>query len=211
MKVLPFVLLAAIAFGDFIRESNSHASAKRGNDAYAKQQYKEAVHDFARAHDLARTPQNAFNLGTAEIAAGQREQGSARMDAAIADPSLRADAFYNRGNSALAAKALDHAIRDYQDALRANPRHAAAKRNLEIALRRRSQQQRAGSGGQQDQQGRSPNDPKNQQQQQQQPGGRPQQRPGQPDLDALLRSVQQQEQEELRRMKGTAAEGRVGW
>lgn len=211
MKLVPFVLLAAIAVGDFIRESNSHASAKRGADAYAKQQYKEAVQYFARAHDAAQSPQNAFNLGTAEIAAGQREQGSARMDAAIHDPALRADAFYNRGNSALAAKALDHAIRDYQDALRANPRHAAAKRNLEIALRRRSQQQRAGSGGQQNQQGRSPNQQQQQPQQQQQQGGRQQQRAGQPDLDALLRSVQQQEQEELRRMKGTAAEGRVGW
>jgi tetratricopeptide (TPR) repeat protein len=211
MKVLPFVLLAAIGVSEFIRESNSHASAKRGADAYAKKQFSEAVQYFARAHDIAPSPQSAFNLGTAEIAAARRDQGSARMGEAIHDPSLRADAFFNRGNSALAAKALDHAIRDYQDALRANPRHAAAKRNLEIALQRRAQQQRAGSGGQQNQQGRSPNPQQQQPQQQQQQGGRQQQQAGQPDLDALLRSVQQQEQEELRRMKGAAAEGRVGW
>ena len=31
------------------------------------------------------------------------------------------------------------------------------------------------------------------------------------DVEALLRSVQQQEQEELRRMKGRASEERVGW
>jgi len=211
VKTFAFAVLAVVAIGDFLRETNSHASARRGNVAYESQQYAEAAKAFARAQELAPSARGAFNLGTAEIAAGQREQGSARMDAAIQDPALRADAFYNRGNSALAAKALDHAIRDYQDALRANPRHAAAKRNLEIALRRRSQQERAGSGGQQNQKGQSPQDEKQQQQQQQQQGGRQQPRPGQPDLDALLRSVQQQEQEELRRMKGQAAEGRVGW
>ena len=31
------------------------------------------------------------------------------------------------------------------------------------------------------------------------------------DLEALLRSVQQQEQEELRRMKARAGEAKVGW
>ncbi|HEX2062058.1 MAG TPA: tetratricopeptide repeat protein [Thermoanaerobaculia bacterium] len=193
-----------------MRETNSHASASRGATAYAAREYAQAAKAYARAQELAPSARNAFNLGTAEIAAGQREQGSARMAEAIRDPELRADALYNRGNSALAAKALDHAIRDYTEALRANPRHAAAKRNLEIALRRRDSEQRAGSSGQQpNQQGQSPQ----QQQQREQPKqGNPQrQRDGHPDLDALLRSVQQQEQEELRRMKGQATEGRVGW
>ena len=100
---------------------------------------------------------------------------------------MRADALYNRGNSALAAKALDHAIRDYADALRANPNHAAAKRNLEIALQRREQQRRnASASGQRNQQGQS-------QQQQQAPAQGQQQPKGQIDLEALLRSVQQQE------------------
>lgn len=208
--VLGLGLMGVLAWTDFVRETNSHASASRGAKAWAAQQYGEAAKAYARAQELAPSPRNAFNLGTAEIAAGQREQGSARMAEAIRDPWLRADALYNRGNSALAAKALDHAIRDYTEALRVNPSHAAAKRNLEIALKRRDSEQRAGSSGQQpNQQGQSPQ----QQQQREQPKqGNPQrQRDGQPDLDALLRSVQQQEQEELRRMKGQATEGKVGW
>ena len=190
----------------FWRDTNSHASASRGMKAYAKRQYEKAATAFARAHELAPSAQTAFNLGTAQIAAGHREEGSATLAAAIEDPSLRADALFNRGNSALAAKALDHAIRDYIDALRANPDHAAAKRNLEIALQRhQQQQQRASSGGEKGRQGEQPQQP-------QPAGGKPEPKKGEVDLDALLRSVQQQELDELRRMKGKASgDARVGW
>jgi tetratricopeptide (TPR) repeat protein len=204
MKVAAAVMLVALAWPSWWRETNSHASSARGTGAYEKKKYPEAVKAFGRAQQLAPSPRNAFNLGTAEIAAGNREQGSTHMAEAIADPALRANALFNRGNSALEAKAYDHAVRDYADALRANPSHAGAKRNLEIALSHK-QNQRPAPGGKQGQQGQ------NQQKPQPQPQG---QKPGQgsqPDLETLLRSVQQQEQEELRRMKGQPAEGRVGW
>jgi tetratricopeptide (TPR) repeat protein len=194
------------------RETNSHAAASRGASAYAKKDYAAAADAYRRANELAPSARNAFNLGTAQIAAGQREQGSAALAEALKDPSLRADALFNRGNSALASKATDHAIRDYMDALRANPNHAGAKRNLEIALMRKKsedkRQQRQGAGGKQGDKGQQQQKP-----QQPQPSANGQQKPqaGQMDLEALLRSVQQQEQEELRRMKGRAAEGKVGW
>ncbi|HEX8172398.1 MAG TPA: hypothetical protein VF824_17825 [Thermoanaerobaculia bacterium] len=201
------MIFVIILVTNFLRDTNSHAASARGANAYAKQQYAAAVQAFAQAQQLAPSPRNAFNLGTAQIAAGEREQGSATLAAAIKDRSLRADALFNRGNSALAAKAFDHAVRDYVDALKANPHHAAAKRNLEIALMRRDQQQRASSGGQRNQPGSN----KNQPQQAPSQGGKQQPQAGRPDLDALLRSVQQQEQEELRRMKARAGEARVGW
>lgn len=199
MKAVATLLVLASLWG----EVGSRIASARGAKAFEKKEYAKAVEQFRRAHELAPSPQNAFNLGTAEIAAGQREQGSATLAAALKDPKLRADALYNRGNSALAAKALDHAIHDYADALRAEPSHAAAKRNLEIALRRREQQQRKASANQANQQGQS--------QQQQAPAQGQQQPKGQLDLEALLRSVQQQEADELRRMKGKAGEARVGW
>lgn len=200
------VLLVAGSIGSFWRDTNSHASSARGAGAFEEKKYAQAVDAYQRAYELAPTAQNAFNLGTAQIAAGEREKGSATLAIALKDPELRADAFYNRGNSALAAKALDHAIRDYVQALKARPEHAAAKRNLEIALQRREEQRRdsTSSPQQQNQQGKS---------QQQPPAPAPgqQPRPGELDLEALLRSVQQQEQDELRRMKGKAGEARVGW
>ncbi|HYC60999.1 MAG TPA: tetratricopeptide repeat protein [Thermoanaerobaculia bacterium] len=199
------MLLLAVSLPSWWRETNSHASSARGSRAFAEKRYDNAAKAFNRAQQIAPSARNAFNLGTAEIAAGNREQGSAHLADAIQDPALRADALFNRGNSALESKAVDHAIRDYQDALRANPSHAAAKRNLEIALARR-QNQRPAPGGKQGQQGRNP---QQQQPQAPAPGQKPER--GQADLEALLRSVQQQEQEELRRMKAQPAEGRVGW
>lgn len=211
MKILAlgFGLLgfAGFGIGDLWRESNSHAAASRGADAYQQKEYAAAARAYASAQQLAPSTRGAFNLGTAEIAAGEREQGAARLAEAMNDPALRANALFNRGNGALAAKALDHAVRDYTEALRVNPNHQGAKRNLEIALNRKQSQQQ-GAGGKQDQQGQQQQQPK---QQQPSPNGQQRPQPGQPDLEALLRSVQQQEQEELRRMKGRAAEGRVGW
>jgi Ca-activated chloride channel family protein len=204
MKIAAAVMLVTLALPSWWRETNSHASSARGARAYEKKKYPDAVKAFGRAQQLAPSPRNAFNLGTSEIAAGNREQGSTHMAEAIADPTLRADALFNRGNSALQAKAYDHAVRDYADALRANPNHAAAKRNLEIALAHK-QNQRPAPGGKQGQQGQ------NQQKPQPQPQGQKPGQASQPDLETLLRSVQQQEQEELRRMKGQPAEGRVGW
>lgn len=204
MKIAMLFLAAAVALPSWWRETSSHASSARGARAYENKKYAEATKAYHRAQQLAPSVRNSFNLGTAEIAAGNREQGSARLADAIKDPALRANALFNRGNSALEAKALDHAVRDYTEALRANPNLAAAKRNLEIALQRQ-QQQRPSPNGQQGQQG------PNQQPPQQPSQGRKPAQSGQPDLDALLRSVQQQEQEELRRMKGQPAEGRVGW
>jgi Ca-activated chloride channel family protein len=201
------ILLLLIVGVSWFTETNSHAASARGTRAYQKQQYAEAVRAFQRAQDLKASPRGAFNLGTAQIANGQREQGSSTLTAAMKDPSLRADALFNRGNSALASKAFDHAIGDYIETLRLRPSHAGAKRNLEIALARREASRSGSSGEHQNKAG------KNQQQQKPQPSAGGQQKPqGQPDLEALLRSVQQQEQEELRRMKAKAAsEGRVGW
>ena len=202
MRGVAALLVLASLWGDV----GARIASARGAEAFEKKEYAKAEEHFRRAQELAPSPRNAFNLGTAQIAAGHREQGSATLAAAMRDPELRADALYNRGNSALAAKAFDHAVRDYADALRANPRHAAAKRNLEIALQRSEQERRNQSARQGGQQGQS------QQQQQQQTPAQGEQKPkGQIDLETLLRSVQQQEADELRRMKGQAGEARVGW
>jgi tetratricopeptide (TPR) repeat protein len=205
-NALVFVL--AISVAPLMRDTNSHAAATRGTKAYEAKKYSEAAAAFATAQQLAPSARNAFNLGTTQIAAGEREKGAATLTEALKDPALRADAYFNRGNSALSAKAFDHAIRDYIETLRLRPNDKAAKRNLEIALTRQRQQQQSGAKGRDSQSGG-----KEQKQQQQTASnqGKKEQKPGEVDLEALLRSVQQQEQEELRRMKSRSGEARVGW
>jgi len=207
MKLIPILLLITIPFLDrFTRETNSHAATARGVKQFEQKKYADAQKSFATSESIAATPVRSFNLGTSQIAAGNREAGSSTIAKALADPSLRADALFNRGNSALSANAFDYAIRDYTDALRIRPSDVAAKRNLEIALRRKEAMQKQQGGGSGSQQDRGP-----------QPKPQPSPQAGQqpkndPNVDGLLRSVQQQEQEELSRMHQPSRERlHVAW
>jgi tetratricopeptide (TPR) repeat protein len=192
------------------RDTSSHAAAARGVKAFQKKEYGTAVAAFGKANALAPSPTSAFDLGTAQIAAGRHEEGSSTLTKALADPSLCADALYNRGNSALAANAYDYAIRDYIDALRLRPRDPSAKRNLEIAIARKQAAERSRAGKQEKEnaggkQGPKQPAPGNGKQNEQQPKS-------DPNVEAMLRAVQQQEQEELTRMNRARPEkARVGW
>jgi Ca-activated chloride channel family protein len=207
MKLAAIFLLITLPFaGRITRETNSHAATARGVEQFKQKKYVEAQKSFATATSIASTPARAFNLGTSQIAAGNREAGSSTIAKALADPSLRADALFNRGNSALSANAFDYAIRDYTDALRIRPADVDAKRNLEIALRRKQAMQKQQGGGSGSQQDRGPEPQPSPQ------AGKAQQPKNDPNVDGLLRSVQQQEQEELSRMHKPSRERlHVGW
>ena len=213
MKPIVMLVLLAVNLGVAIRETSSRASNQRGVKEFAEKKYEAAAQSFTKANEIRPDAETAFNRGTAEIAAGKRSQGSATLAAALADPKLRADALYNRGNSALASNAYEHAVRDYTDVLKLRPHDAQAKRNLEIALEKKKEQDQANSGAGGTQQTPQQNQPRPQQQPS--AGAQRQQQPQQaegPDAEALLRSVQQQEQEERRRMKAAGrARERVGW
>lgn len=207
MKVLAIFTLSFLAAGGFVerltRETNSRAASARGVANFVRGEFEQAVSAMERAASIAPGPRSSFNLGTARIAAGENIEGSAELDAAIEDPGLRPDALFNRGNSALAASSFEAAIRDYSDVLRIRPGDAAAKRNLEIALR---QQQ---NSPQQSPEGEEEKDQDGQEQGAEEPEqGSPQDR----EAEALLRSVEQQEREELSRMrKGAPSSRRIGW
>jgi len=201
------VLLLAWNIAQLWRDTNSHAANAQGMQAFAQKKYPEAVKDFATASAIAPSAKRAFNLGTAQVAAGNREQGSSTLAKAMTDQQLRADALFNRGNSALTSNAYTYAVRDYADVLRLRPADAAAKRNLEIALNRRSMLQRSSPGSRQPQAGPSPQP----QPQNTEAAPNDKQKPD-ANVEALLRSVQQQEEEELSRMHRARGEKlHVGW
>lgn len=194
-------LLLAINLLQYWRDTNSHAANAHGVEAFARQKYADAVAAFRKEKSSAAAH---FNLGTAQIAAGKREQGSQTIAKAFDDPALRGAALYNRGESALEAKAYDHAIHDFTEALKANPSDGGAKRNLEIALARKlAAQQKAGARN--DQGGTQPSPAP-------QPSAQAEQPKRDANAEALLRSVQQQEQEELQRMHRPRSDRiHVGW
>ena len=191
-------------------ETSSRAESARGARLFAKKDFAGAAKAFGKAADIAPAPLRDFNRGTAEIASGGREEGAAHLARALRDPKLRAAALFNRGNAALASTAFDYAIRDYRDVLRLEPDNAAAKRNLEIALAQRHARESAASSGR----GQNPQSgaPQTKSPQAAPSAGAPSSDRGQANVDALLRSVQQQEQEELARMKMQRSRSpRVGW
>lgn len=192
------------------RATSSGAATARGIAQYAKAKYADATHAFGDANAIRHSPQTAFNLGTSQVAAGQREDGSAMLTQAMRDPALRADAFYNRGSSALSANSYDAAIRDFTETLRLRPDDLQAKRNLEIALRHKAMQQ--SPGGKNNRSGSQPK-PQPSKQPAPAPGDQRANKPqGEMDAEALLRAVQQQEREELMRMRrGKAEPERIGW
>ncbi len=205
--MIVLLLVWTLDLGRFWRDTNAHAATVRGVKQFNARQYAAAASSFDKATSAAQTPARQFNLGTAQVAAGDRERGAAALDKAMADPRLRADALYNRGTSALEAKAYDSAIRDYVEALKIRPNDVAAKRNLEIAHALKRATQRS-SGNQK---GPSGPQPQSQKAQPRASGEQPKEK-GEADVDALLRAVQQQEKEELSRMHRAKGEKtHVGW
>lgn len=192
-----------------LRETNSAAEVQRGIESYRGERHEEAVRAFESASKLRSDPVTSFDLGTARVAAGQFQEGSRDLTNAAKEPAIAPDALYNRGNAALTANALDQAIRDYVETLRLRPGDHDAKRNLEIALLRR-QSSRQSQPQQQSQQ--RPEQPQEQQQQPQPSPGAGQEQQEDTVAEALLRSVEQQEREELSRMRrARATRQRIGW
>ncbi len=204
VTIFALLLAAGGLFERFTRETNSAAAARRGVASFSDGAFPSAVEALSKAASISPGPQSAYNLGTAQVAAGLNQEGSATLDQAMSDPLLRPDALFNRGNSALDATAFDAAIRDFSDVLRLNPNDAAAKRNLEIALRRQQDAPPQQS-------------PENDPEQQPDEGGEQGEDPeegssGDREAEALLRSVEQQEREELSRMRQRRpSTRRIGW
>ena len=78
MKIgVAILLIAGLPFvAQLTRETNSHAANARGVKQFAAKKFAEAEKAFATASAIASSPSRAFNLGTSEIAAGNREAGS---------------------------------------------------------------------------------------------------------------------------------------
>lgn len=215
MKPALIVLILAMDLStlwkEMTRDTNSEAANRKGVKQFVDKQYADATKSFARSSEIRPTPSATFNLGTAQVASGNRAEGSATLTSAMTDSRLRADALFNRGNSALAANAYDHAARDYIEALKLRPADGAAKRNLEIALARKQSMQQQQSGSDNNRQGQQP-EPRPSPPQNPSADGKEEESPDRDAGEALLRSAQQQEQEELSRMRRSRPEPRrVGW
>lgn len=222
--VLSLLILTA-APTPLLRPSNSEKLTREGIAAFEEKQTSAAASLFARAAEIAASSRALFNLGTALVEDGEPERGEAALAKASEEGgAVAADAFFNRGNLALGSEQLDDAIEMYSESLRLEPSMADAKRNLEIALRKKEEQEQQ-QQEQQDQQEEGEGDEQPQPQPEsgeEPPEGEDTSPPNDPggeesseemSPEEILRSIAQQEREELSRMRREKSEGQrpVGW
>jgi tetratricopeptide (TPR) repeat protein len=200
--------VATLASWPMFRPSNSHRLTERGRAAFAEGRMSDAVASFDAAAAVRPEEIARYNQGTAKLAS--RDDAGARILAELAESegAVGRGALFNLGNAALAARQWDEAIARYAEVLRRSPGEGDAKRNLEIALLRRQAEQEQERGEPRPQPAPAPGE-EPQQPAPAEPGeGKEEMSP-----EEILRSIAQQEKEELRRMRREKGgeERPVGW
>ena len=197
MKLVSLILAAVSLSGllsPLIRPSNSQKLSERGLELWNEEKYGEAAQAFAEAREIRTTAASTFDLGTALVGAREHQRGEDVLRSLTADEALAAPSAYNTGNSQLVRGALDEAIESYSQTLRIESTNLSEQRNLEIALRRKSEQQQSGGSGEgEDEEEQNPSGGEGQDDQESENLD--------PDLEKVLRSIDQQEREELSRMR----------
>jgi Ca-activated chloride channel family protein len=127
---------------------NPRERTERSREAYARQKPDQAVRPADTAVRLApNDPTVQYDAGTAHLAAGDHRKAVSLLEKAArrAPAELAPAAHYNLGNARLAAGDPGGAVEAFKQALRESPGDAAAKFNLELALR--EEQKKMGGGG----------------------------------------------------------------
>lgn len=217
MKTMLLIALLAAAAAPLpiLRPSNSKQLTRSGIEAYKAGNFEEAAHHFSEADSLSESERATFNAGTAAVAAGALAEGKRLLDLVLeGETPVAGDARFNDGNAELTAEQWDAAIEQYSEVLRRQPSAMDAKRNLEIALQRKTEAEER-------------QDPQSEPQPQPTPSAGEEEQPAPPTTpppgneegreqmtpEEILRSIAQQEREELQRMRRVKGSERraLGW
>ena len=134
-----------------------------GNDAFANQEFVEAVQSYENAQaEASRLAEPYYNAGNAYYRQDDYENAKEQLSEALrtAEENLAENSFYNLGNSNFQTENFEASVEAYKEALRLNPDDEDAKYNLELALRQLQSQ-----GQQQAPQQQGQNQPQDQEQQ----------------------------------------------
>lgn len=125
---------------------NEKALIKKGNDAYEKKEYNNAITQYQQA--IAKNPANPaanYNLGNALYKNKKTDEAVQAYDEAAAKAVSkidRAKAFYNKGVVLQNNKKIPECIEAYKNALKLNPQDEDARQNLQKALQQQKEQQK---------------------------------------------------------------------
>jgi Ca-activated chloride channel family protein len=179
---------------------------EKGNEAFVKQQYKEALEQYQIAET--ERPESAeldYNIGGALFQQGKFEEAVERYTQALTttEIGLEAKAQYNLGNTYYKMGDYQNAIPRFENALKINPDDVDAKYNLELARRMlkeqmKPQEKKQDQNQQQQQQQQQQNQEQQQNQDQQQNQEQQQQQQQQ---DEQKKQDQQQQQQQVQEQK----------
>ena len=224
MKRMFMILMSMLILFPATAQHKERKYVREGNKSYNEGKYANAEVDYRKARDEAKDPVVPdFNLGTA-LYKQKKYDKAAENFLSVAGKTdenrVKADAYYNLGNTFLEAKKIDEAIAAYKTALKYDPQDMDAKYNLLYALRLKQKQQQQkknqNKNGKNDRQQKN-DQQKNQQQQQQQQnqqekqnkqGQQPQPQPGKiskKDAERLLQALANDEKKVQAKVKKAKA------
>jgi len=138
------LLLFFLSISFTSRAQESKEEIKKGNDAYEKKEYGNAILAYKKVTDKAPSSTTAqYNLGNALYRDSKTDESVAAYDAAIkhaVTPAEKAKAYYNKGVVLQNNKKLPECIEAYKNALKLAPQDEDARQNLQKALVQQQQQ-----------------------------------------------------------------------
>lgn len=197
---------------------------KKGNEAYDKKEYDNAINNYKEATTKAPTNTTAqYNLGNALYKNKKADEAVQAYDNALSHATTNTDkakAFYNKGVVLQNNKKLPECIDAYKNALKLNPEDEDARQNLQKALQQQKQDQQKDDKDKKDQ--KKPKEDKKDQEKQkqkdQEKNDEPKPQPSKitkQDAEEKLKALLQQEknlQERLRKVNtATSAKPEKDW
>ena len=182
---------------------------RRGNGLYAREKYDEALSFYQQAEVLEPDATAIhFNLGNTNYRLGDYENAARELELVLTDdnPTRRADAMYNIGNTAFKSGQIDPAIKSYITALVMNPDDRQAKENLEFCLKKKQEMEQQPDSSQQQQ----PDQQQQQdQQQQEQPQPEQQDQMSRDQAERVLQALDNKEKEQQEKARQAGGRRKV--
>jgi tetratricopeptide (TPR) repeat protein len=145
-SLFSLLILAGCLFPISSNAQNDKALIKKGNEAYEKKEYDNAIKNYQQA--TVKNPENStaqYNLGNALYKSNKTDEAVQAYDEALAKASSKADrskSFYNKGVVLQNNKKIPECIEAYKNALKLNPQDEDARLNLQKALQQQKDQQK---------------------------------------------------------------------
>ena len=146
LSLFALFMIAGCLFPVALKAQNDKSLIKKGNEAYEKKQYDNAIQSYQQA--AVKNPANStaqYNLGNAFYKNNKTEEALQAYDEALAKASSKADRskfYYNKGVALQNNKKLPECIDAYKNALNLNPVDEDARQNLQKALQQQKEQQK---------------------------------------------------------------------